>query len=359
MRNFQARNISSVATAIKPRALIAALILGTLATLYILPADEWSAAFLGSSDISIDGSFSDWGTTGSPTDSIGVFADANNSGSRDGGGISGDIDIVNYWLGIETEEGGSTVPGNANNITNYYFRIDTAGTNSKLSQVYNIQLNLGVAPAGQSDHLLKILADEDGASPETEIVLLQYDTPYPGVVLSTGSVTGKVSNVSSPYSGFAGVVDANATGAIGTIAGGTYSIELKIPVGWFSSTYGGALSADGGTNQTLVTGVFSTAAGLGSVGAVKDTVNNSDGGTLATITNTTTGATVSAEIDAITQLGFTTSAHSVNSNVVTGAITVQSQDGLGGGRNVSGNTTVNLTSTSGGGKFDTDSGGGV
>ena len=223
------------------------------------------------------------------------------AGDRDGGGISGDLDITAYWVGIETEDGGSGTPGADNNIVSYHFRIDTAGTNSTLNQLYNVQMNLGIGAAGESDHLLQFYANADGDSTEVEIVLHQYDTPYPGVVVTTGSVTEKVSNVVSPFSGYSGVVDSSAVGAIG-ISGSTYSIEVEIPVAWFGSTYGGALTPLGGSSEVLVTGVFTTTAGLGAVGAVKDTVNNSDGETVATTTNVSTGTTGFVSIDAITQL---------------------------------------------------------
>ncbi len=333
-----------------------ALALAFAVSLVLVGFQSSTLAFLGSSSITVDGSFSDWGTIATPTDSIGVFEDASNSGDRDGGGVSGDLDITAYWVGIETEDGGSGTPGADNNIVSYHFRIDTAGTSSTLNQLYNIQMNLGVAAAGKSDHLLQVYANADGDATEVEIVLHQYDTPYPGVVATTGSLTEKVSNIASPFSGYSGVVDAAAVGAIGT-SGGKYSIEVEIPVGWFGSTYGGALTPLGGSSEVLVTGVFTTTAGLGAVGAVKDTVNNSDGETVATKTNVSTGSTGFVSIDAITQLAFTTSAHSVDPNVVTGAITVQAQDGLGLARNVSADTTINLSSTSGGGLFDTDSGG--
>lgn len=157
-----------------------------------------------------------------------------------------------------------------------------------MNQLYNVQMNLGVAPAGQSDHVLQFYANADGDTTEVEIVLHQYDTPYPSVVAATGSITEKVSNISSPFSGYSGVVDASAVGAIGSNSG-TYSIEVEIPVDWFGSTYGGALTDLGGASEVLVTGVFTTTAGLGAVGAVKDTVNNGDGETVATTTNVSTG----------------------------------------------------------------------
>ena len=218
-------------------------------------------AFLGSTSMTMDGSFSDWGTIGSPTDDIGVFEDSSNSGDRDGGGVSGDLDIKAYWVGIETEDGGSGAPGSGNKIVAYHFRIDTAGTSSTMNQLYNVQMNLGVAPAGESDHLLQFYANSAGDSPEIEIVLHQYDTPYPKVVAATGSITEKVSNVASPFSGYSGAVDTAAVGALG-LSGSTYSIEVEIPVNWFGSTYGGALTDLGGSNEVLVTGVLQPLQGL-------------------------------------------------------------------------------------------------
>jgi hypothetical protein len=310
-------------------------------------------AFLGPSTITVDGSFADWGTTDTPTADIGVSVDISNTGDRDGSGFVGTAkDLLAYWIGVETENGGATAPGAGNEITSYHFRLDTASTSPNLSTLYNIQLNLGVAPAGYSDHLLQFYANEDGDEGEVDIVLHSYQTPYPALVMTTGSLTDQVSNITAPFSGYSGAVDNGAVGAIGT-NGSTYSVEVEIPVNWFGTTYGGTLTSLGGSTERLVSGVFSSTAGLGAVGTFKDTVNAGDGNTVALVTAPSTGSTTTENIDEITQLSFTTAAHSVVAGVVTGGITVQTQDGVGGPKNVASNTQISLTSSSGTGRFDT------
>jgi adhesin/invasin len=315
-------------------------------------------AFIGPSDLSVDGSFSDWGTVGSPTVGVGLLQDSSNSGSQDGSGFTGKAsDLAVFWAAIATASGGATIVSASNLIENFYFRIDTNWNSGTLNQNYNIQLNLGTAAAGKADHMLQVSGAADGDTTEVTLVLYQYDTPYPDVgAFTTGALTGKVSNISSPYSGFAGTVDATATGAIGLYDGTNYAIEVSVPVGWFSSTYGGAITADGSQVHPLITALFSSTGALGSVGQIKDTVNDASGNTTVAKTSTTTGETVAATFN-IEQIVFTSSAQSIDVGSVSAAITVQTKDGLGTARTVSSDTTIALSSTSGTGRFDASAGG--
>ena len=245
--------------------------------------DEVQGAFISSGGITIDGSFSDWGTTTSPVTGVGVSQDASNSGTQDGSGFNGKVsDIDRFWVGMQTKSGGTTVPTTGNEIENFYFRIDNLKNAASLDQNFNIQLNLGVADAGKADHLLQLRAHTDGDSTEVTLVLFEYGTDPAIAAFTSGDITGKVSNVASPYSGFVGdggTQDTNATGAIGQHDGTNYAVEVKIPVSWFTSTYGGAVKANGSGASTLVTAVFTSTGSLGSVGTVKDTLNDATGAT--------------------------------------------------------------------------------
>ena len=158
--------------------------------------------------------------------------DASNSGSQDGSGFNTKAaDISHFGMAMATESGDSLAPSSSNKIESFYFRLDTLFDSGAMNQKYNIQLNLGLANPGFADHYIQFRADEDGVNPEVIIVLFRYDEPFPAIAAFTsGAITGKVSNVASPYSSFSsdgGVVDANATGAIGQYDGTNYAIELK------------------------------------------------------------------------------------------------------------------------------------
>ena len=130
-------------------------------------------------------------------------------------------------------------------VENFYFRVDTADTDGTIDRNFNVQLNLGAGAAGTADHLIQLRAGEDGVdNPEVQIVLFEYDTPYPNIgAFTTGAITAKVANVS----GF-GALDTNATGAIHKHDATKYGFEVKIPGSWFSSAapdYGGFFEGDG------------------------------------------------------------------------------------------------------------------
>ena len=79
----------------------------------------------------------------------------------------------------------------------------------------------------------------------------------------------------------------------------------------------------------------------------------------ATSPGLTTAATAAFNVSALaaTKIAFTTNELSVTSGSVSGVVTVQTQDLSGNPSNVTTSTTINLSSTSGAGKFDTSSSG--
>jgi len=270
-------------------ALLALLVIVFLLAELVLRGSALVGAFVGPSTISIDGVFTDWGTTSSPTSGVAVSQDASNSGASDGSGISDATDIANFWAAISSQNGGTTHVSPSNKIQNYPFRVDTACDTSNggcksssawvINQAYSIQLNLGVAAAGKADHLLQIYAQTNSSTPQVVLILFEYSSSpaYPDMgAFTTGAITGKVSNTSNPYAAFSGTVDSTATGAVGVV-GSTYSLESKVPSSWFSSTYGGLVTDDGTGAGSVVLTVFTSTGTLGAVGTVKDTVNDSGG----------------------------------------------------------------------------------
>lgn len=255
-----------------------AILMSVIVLLFSFSSTVFARTFVSPSTITIDGTFTDWGTTGSPSTGVYVHHDFTNTGITDGSGISGSNDLNYFWNAMSTQLGGSTEAGPSNLIQNIYYRIDTMAT-SVISpgQLYNIQLNLGAAPAGKADHLLQIWVNEI-STPKVTIVLYSYNLPYPFMgAFTSGSLTARVSNVSSPFPGYTGAVDTNAIGAYDKYDGTNYGIEIKIPINWYGSAYGGVVKNDGSGAPTYYGVIFSSTGTLGSVGTVKDTMGDGDG----------------------------------------------------------------------------------
>jgi len=188
-----------------------------IATIYILRLTEVAfGAPVSSTAITIDGNLSDWGTPGSLTSGITLLVDS--SDTLDSGSDGSSTDINRFWIGMSTAAtSGATGATPANPIEYFYFRIDLNQTSSTVTQKYNIQLNLGVAAAGEADHLLFIVANSDDGGDEVDIALFSYDTPYPPIGNDTsGNITGQVTD-GPKFGNFPGTInDTDAVGKIGT-----------------------------------------------------------------------------------------------------------------------------------------------
>lgn len=274
-------------------ALLAAIIL-----LLSTGTGVFARTFVGPSAITIDGAFAEWGTTGAPAAGVYPHQDVSNDTITDGSGFAGTAADLNYfWNAMSTQLGGVTPASPANLIQNVYYRIDTFATSVITpGQLYNIQLNLGAAPAGKADHLLQIWV-LDTATPKVTIVLYSYNTPYPNIgAFTTGSITGRVSNKANPYSGFSGVVDASATGAYGLYDGTNYGVEVKIPISWYGSTYSGLIKNDGSGSTAYYGVIFTSSGSLGAVGTVKDSIGTSDKLPFYIIVDPVSGETTQTEL---------------------------------------------------------------
>ena len=266
--------------------------------LLLSSAQSVSALFVGPSTIVINGAFTDWG---SPVSGVYRHRDLTNTGISDGSGFSGTSADLNYfWNAMSTTLGGATSASSSNRILNIFYRIDTFTTGViRPGQLYNIQLNLGTAPTGKADHLLQIWVD-DRSTPQVTLVMYSYSTPYPAIgAYTSGTLTGRVSNVPSPYPGFSGALDTTASGAYGKYNGTNYGIEVKIPVAWFGSTYAGLLKDDGTGSPAYYGTIFTSTGTLGAVGTVKDTMNKSDGTPIYFVVDTSTGETNTEDLKSV------------------------------------------------------------
>ena len=324
------------------------ILMGLLLT---IPVNIVSAGFAGPSAITIDGTFTDWGTTTMPTSGVIVFKDYNGN-PGDGSGYTGtEADINNFRMAVSTLNGGSAVASTSNPIQNVYYRIDSLSGTSFRSQCYNIHLNLGSAASGYCDHLLQIFADST-ASPQVKIVLSTYTTPYPAMrAFTAGSFIPVVSNIASGY----GVFDDGASGALNKYDGTNYAVEAAIPIRWFGTAYGGAISMDGsGLNGGVVGACFTSTGSLGSVGPVKDTMG-SDATTANMFMTFFASGESSFPTAAIAQLVMATGSQSIAVGEASSLITVQTQMATGEAMAVTANTLVQLTSSSSTGRFDISS----
>lgn len=326
----------------------------------IIPVTYYGAivsadTFVGPSAIVIDGSFSDWGTIESPISGAYFYQDASNTGLYDGSGFSGSTADLNYfWNAISTQNGGTEPASFSNPIQNVQYRIDTNSTKVHKGQSYFIQLNLGIAGQDYADHCLQLWVD-DSQTPKVILVLYQYTPPYPEIgAFTTGAVTGMVSNVANPYSGYTGVVDTSAIGGIGLYDSSHYSVEVSTPISWYGPTYGGNIEADGMGAANLFGAVFSNTGNLGSVGVVKDTLNDSNGYLIIQTVDTITGDTVSRPA---VKLTFTTESQTITAGEVSPVMTVQTQSLAGDPLNVTADINVNLITTSASGIFYSDAAG--
>lgn len=276
---------------IKYRLRLLLALAGMLLLLFCPFSQVRAQTFVNPSTITIDGTFTDWGTTGSPSAGVYLYRDLTNTGILDGSGFSGTAADLNYvWSALSTASGGTTNASPSNLIQHIYYRIDTFTTSViNPGQLYNIQLNLGVAPSGKADHLLQIWVRES-STPKVTIVLYSYNTPYPSIgAFTTGAIAARVSNVAGPFPGYTGTVDTNATGSYGLYDGTHYGIEVKIPVSWYSSTYGGLVKNNGSGAPIYYGSTFTSTGNLGSVGTIKDTMNDNDGKPVYFIVDTENG----------------------------------------------------------------------
>jgi len=151
---------------------LSAIFLATLALLLSSSQAVWAHTFVGPSAIVIDGTFTDWPASPPPNPGCYELQDKSNTGIYDGTGFAGTPADINYfWNAVSTQHGGTENASASNRILNVYYRIDTFTTAViKPGQVYNIQLNLGTAADGYSDHLMQIWV-LDTATPKVTILL--------------------------------------------------------------------------------------------------------------------------------------------------------------------------------------------
>ena len=322
-----------------PRLLLKALLCGVL-LLLVTSSAVYARTFVGPSTLTIDGVFADWGTTSSPASGVYLFKDGSNSGEQDGSGFNGKASDINYfWSSVSTLAGGTTPASPSNPIQYCYYRLDTRHNKSIKGQSYYIQLNLGTANPGFADHLLQIWVNKY-ETPKVKLVLYQYQTPYPQIrAFTSGAITGLVSNVASPYPGFSGIQDTNAYGATGKYDGTKYGVEVRLPINWFSATYGGAVKNDGSGAPIVAGAIFTGTGSLGAIGTVKDTLNDTAGKTRLSLTSTVSGDTTFVT-DVITKLVFTTSPQTLTVGQISSTMTIQTQDAINAPQNVS--TVINL-----------------
>lgn len=102
-----------------------------------------------------------------------------------------------------------------------------------------------------------------------------------------------------------------------------------------------------------MTSVFSTTGNMGAVGTTKDTLRDGSGLIQLTITDTVSGETSTLDLN-ITKLSITTAAQTLTAGTASSSFTVQTQNALGAGVDVSADRTLDLSSSSSTGSFSID-----
>ena len=91
--------------------------------LLVTPSTTYANTFIGSSTITIDGIFTDWGTLGSPNSGVYPFQDGSNSAPSDGAGFSNKAsDISSFWSAVTSQSGGDIFASPTNLLQNIYYR---------------------------------------------------------------------------------------------------------------------------------------------------------------------------------------------------------------------------------------------
>ena len=116
------------------------------------------------------------------------------------------------------------------------------------------------------------------------------------------------------------------------------------------------LSRSGGSGLNQWNIIVNSSTGSFSVSYVDVSNSNASGGKTIAATNSNDGGN-NTNWSFISKIVFTTSPQTLTAGVVSGVMTIQTQDSSSNPVNVSSNTTINLTTDSTGGKFYSDSGG--
>jgi uncharacterized repeat protein (TIGR01451 family) len=263
--------------------------------------------------------FTLWGTIASPTTGVLKIDDGFDFAS---GGNSG-ANFARVWIAVGTQLGGNTSVSASDTVQYVYIRIDHKGAAEEGSN-FNMQLNLGGAPAGRVDHLLSLRPVFSGPnkplSGRVRIALKQYATdaggnfPLLGAFTTSSFVSGSaIDNASATAEGTAIGWDAVATD-------GKNGFEVRIPAGWFHGDPTRLVQPDGSGASSVVAALFSSGGSFGAVATVLDKLADASGNNVLVNLSTTTGAHTTV---VGTQLAYGTQPAAAFAAATLGAFTVK------------------------------------
>ena len=197
--------------------------------------------------------------------------------------------LSGLWTAFGTADG--QVPSAENRLTYFYYRVDHKSPNIASDINFNLQLRLREeTPANEADHMLRLLILGEGETPQVRVALFEYVTPV-GFGVTTGSIV-------RVYDDFLGLRPTDE--AVGVRLGqdsvtGGYGIEVRVPFSWLSLPTGSSISDDGTGLSGLAGALFTSTGSFGSVGIMKDILEDGNGNTVILTGSLLTGGTIFAQ----------------------------------------------------------------
>ena len=230
-----------------------------------------------------------WGSIASPTTGVLKVDDGYDFAS----GGNATANFARIWISIGTQLGGSTPVSPSDTVQYVYIRIDHKGVPEEASN-FNMQLNLGGAPAGRVDHLLSLRPYFTGpnvpASGRVRIALKQYATDASGNYPLLGAFTTSSFNSAATIDNAGSPAEGTAIGWEGVATDGKNGFEVRIPAGWFHGDATRLVQPDGSGASSVVAALFSSGGSFGAVATVLDKFGDTNGNNVLININTTTGA---------------------------------------------------------------------
>jgi uncharacterized repeat protein (TIGR01451 family) len=264
-----------------------------------------------------------WGTIVTPASGVWMFTDLHD--------YSISQPTSNYarvWMALGTQNGGSTPASPSNLIQYVYIRVDHKGVAEEPTN-FNVQLNLGGAPAGRVDHLLTMRPIFSGPNAPSvgrvRISLRQYDVDGSGNYPLIGAFTTSQFTGTTNDNGGA-TPDGTAIGWEGVATDLKNGFEVRIPAAWFHGDVSKLVEPDGSGAPLASTAFFSSGGSFGAVATVRDWLADLAGNSVGVIFNTVSGAPTTIFG---TQLAYSTQPSAANAYAILAPFSVQIQNADG------------------------------
>ncbi len=230
-----------------------------------------------------------WGTIASPISGVLMVTDLHDYSIPQPGS-----NFARVWLSVGTQNGGSAAVSPTNVIQYVYIRIDHKGVPEEPTN-FNLQLNLGGAPAGRVDHLLTLRPIFSGPNAPSvgrvRIALKRYAVDGSGNYPLMGAFTTSSFTGTDADNG-GSTPDGTAIGWEGVATDAFNGFEVRIPAAWFHGDVSKIVEPDGSGASALTTAFFTTGGSFGAVATVRDWLADAAGNNVVVSLSTTSGASL-------------------------------------------------------------------